>query len=154
MSITYIVPNNRPVLAATKLDLKNMTLNEMHVIEETQKSSSEEDKWEEYIFVVRRMHLTYFSELIHNDIRQVQNHKYYIDYVDIKSEVLQDILREGSRQYFWLGDLEKANIFLKDSTQQIKRRVSRCYENLGREKIIYLGRSYPSTEVHSSSNPP
>jgi hypothetical protein len=40
------------------------------------------------------MDLALFSELTHNNASQDKENKYYTEYVDVKSEGLQDILRE------------------------------------------------------------
>ena len=51
----------------------------------------------EYIFIIRKkfgMDLTLFSEFTDNDASQDKENKYYTEYVDVKSEGLQDVLHE------------------------------------------------------------
>ncbi|KAI9766368.1 MAG: hypothetical protein M1840_006632 [Geoglossum simile] len=92
-----------PKARASKLEFKmvNETWSKSaykYTIAESQEcSTKEDDKWVEYIFVIRKkfgMDLTLFSEFTDNDASQDKENKYYTEYVDVKSEGLQDILRE------------------------------------------------------------
>ncbi|KAI9769842.1 MAG: hypothetical protein M1840_003836 [Geoglossum simile] len=90
-------------IRASKLEFKmvNETWSKSaykYVIEESQESTTkEDDKWIEYIFVARKkfgMDLVLFLKLTYDNISQDKENKYYTEYMDIKSEGLQNILCE------------------------------------------------------------
>lgn len=113
-------PNSPPRVRASKLEYKrldelyNKNIHDFYLAESSQKASAKEDKWEEYIFIIRRrfgMFLTGNRTLLLSvesatDWPDWQN-KFQKTFVDIKSVELRTVLREVLKDVQYVAGLRE-----------------------------------------------